>query len=419
MMGNVGDIRGPRVGGPPGSGGPRSGGGPSAPTGPSPASPFRDDGMETSTPTTSPGDRTRIGAPPVGLPPEADGGAPLEPGEHGLPGGEGLEPGGEGLETGGLPEDGAEGADAEPRDVGARSTRVGVPNRGPLPPRTERGGGTGRAPRADAGTGFESSGTATPAPRRKAGDGFRTPGSAPTTASPYLGAGEARGPVLDVESLIPSDLRNLEGQLALGKRFASDGALLAAQVRPASLPSSDRVARLWTFFAAYAEAAARFPPTPEGQAAFAQALKDQGFAGLQDAHTGQNGVEAGMWVMDAPSPEEARERADAVRLEPPPDVRHSEQAAPLTPGLYQPLPGPFVRRDAHGQGLQNDDPHDRDRTDRRLGGRMFWNVLHAFRAGEDTEDSSLTQAQWDRMVFGAVLAMVGLALAAIALVSSL
>ncbi|MBN8230873.1 Immediate early protein ICP0 [Corallococcus macrosporus] len=368
--------------------------------------------METSTPTTSPGDRTRIGAPPVGLPPEVDGGAPLEPGEPTLPG-EGLEAGGEGLEPG-------DSADGTTQDVGARSVRVGVPTRGPLPPRTDKGGGTTRPPRADAGTGFESPGTATPQPpRRKAGDGFRTPGSAPTTASPYLGAGEARGPVLDVESLIPSDLEDLGDQLAVGKRFASDGALLAAQVRPSSLPSSDRVARLWAFFAAYAEAAAQHPPAPEAKAAFAQALKDQGFAGLQDAHTGQNGVEAGLWVMDAPTPGEARERADAVRLEPPPDVRHSEQAAPLTPGLYQPLPGPFVRRDAQGQPLQNDDPHDRNRTDRRLGGRMFWNVLHAFRAGEDTEDSAVSQAQWDRMVFGAVLAMVGVALAAIALVSSL
>ncbi|MFB1485283.1 Immediate early protein ICP0 [Corallococcus sp. RDP092CA] len=353
--------------------------------------------METSTPTTSSGDRTRIGAPPVGLPPEADGGAPLEsgaePGEAGLPGEEGLE-------TGASPEEG---------DVGPRSVRVGVPT---------RGSGTTRAPRADAGTGFESPGTATATPRRKGADGFRTPGAAPTTASPYLGAGEARGPVLDVESLIPSDLEHLEGQLAVGKRFASDGALLAAQVRPSSLPSSDRVARLWAFFAAYAEAAAQHPATPEGKAAFEQALKDQGFAGLQDAHTGQNGVEAGMWVMDAPTPEETRERADAVRLEPPPDVRHSEQAAPLTPGLYQPLPGPFVRRDAQGNALQNDDPRDRDRTDRRLGARMLWNVLHAFRAGPE-EETAVSQAQWDRMVFGAVLAMVGLALAAIALVSSL
>ncbi|QAT88513.1 hypothetical protein EJ065_6988 [Corallococcus coralloides] len=384
--------------------------------------------METSTPTTSSGDRTRIGAPPVGLPPEADGGARLEPGgesgAEGLPGGEGLEtggepglPGDEGLEAGDSPEGGD--ADGTPRDVGGRSARVGVPNRGPLPPRTDRSGGTTRAPRADAGTGFESPGTATQGPRRKGNDGFRTPGSAPTTASPYLGAGEARGPVLDVESLLPSDLNDLESHLAVGKRFASDGALLAAQVRPSSLPSSDRVARLWAFFAAYAEAAAQHPPAAEGKAAFEQALKDQGFAGLQDAHTGQNGVEAGKWVMDAPTPQEARERADAVRLEPPPDVRHSEQAAPLTPGLYQPLPGPFVRRDAQGRPLQNDDPRDRQGTDRRLGGRMFWNVLHAFRAGEDTEDSSVTQAQWDRMVFGAVLAMVGLALAAVALVSSL
>ncbi|NBD10135.1 Immediate early protein ICP0 [Corallococcus silvisoli] len=363
--------------------------------------------METSTPTTTPGERTRIGAPPVGLPPEADGSS-QESAEGGDPGGEGLEPG-----------TSPEGAsvDGAAQDVGTRSTRVGVPKPGlPTSPRSDRGGATTRAPRADAGTGFESPGSQ--APRRKAGDGFRTPGSAPSTASPYLGAGEARGPVLDVESLVPGDLKDLESQLAVGKRFASDGALLAAQVRPSSLPSSDRVARLWAFFAAYAEAAAQHPPGPEGRAAFEQALKDQGFAGLQDAHTGQMGVEAGLWVMDAPTPEEARERADAVRLEPPPDVRHSEQAAPLTPGLYQPLPGPFVRRDEHGRPLPHD-PLERHGTDRRLGSRMFWNVLHTFRSGREDEDSALNQAQWDRMIFGAVLAMVGLALAAIALVSSL
>ncbi|TSC28383.1 Immediate early protein ICP0 [Corallococcus sp. Z5C101001] len=363
--------------------------------------------METSTPTTTPGERTRIGAPPVGLPPEADGSS-QESAEGGDPGGEGLEPG--------TSPEGAS-ADGAAQDVGTRSTRVGVPKPGlPTSPRSDRGGAATRAPRADAGTGFESPGSQ--APRRKAGDGFRTPGSAPSAASPYLGAGEARGPVLDVESLVPGDLKDLESQLAVGKRFASDGALLAAQVRPSSLPSSDRVARLWAFFAAYAEAAAQHPPGPEGRAAFEQALKDQGFAGLQDAHTGQTGVEAGLWVMDAPTPEEARERADAVRLEPPPDVRHSEQAAPLTPGLYQPLPGPFVRRDEHGRPLPHD-PLERHGTDRRLGSRMFWNVLHTFRSGREDEDSALNQAQWDRMIFGAVLAMVGLALAAIALVSSL
>ncbi|RKH16910.1 Immediate early protein ICP0, partial [Corallococcus sp. CA031C] len=176
-------------------------------------------------------------------------------------------------------------------------------------------------------------------------------------------------------------------------------------------------ARLWAFFAAYAEAATRHPPTPEGKAAFAQALKDQGFAQLQDAHSGQTGVEAGLWVLDAPSPEEARERAKDVQLEPPPDVRHSEQAAPMTPGLYQPMPGPFIRRDEQGQPLPPGDP-DRRGSDRKLGGRMFWNVLHRFRAGPE-EDDALSEGQWDRMVFGAVLAITGVALAVIALVSSL
>ncbi|RKH38222.1 Immediate early protein ICP0, partial [Corallococcus llansteffanensis] len=153
------------------------------------------------------------------------------------------------------------------------------------------------------------------------------------------------------------------------------------------------------------------------KAAFAQAMKDQGFAGLQDAHSGQTGVEAGLWVLDAPSPAEARERAKDVQLEPPPDVRHSEQAAPMTPGLYQPIPAPFIRRDEQGHPLQGDD-RDRSRSDRKLGAQMLWNVLHRFRAGPDEEDA-VSEGQWDRMVFGAVLAMAGVALAVIALVSSL
>ncbi|MCY1033995.1 Immediate early protein ICP0 [Corallococcus sp. BB11-1] len=330
----------------------------------------------------------------------------MEPstGGEGLPGGS---PGGEGPEAGALPE-GAE--------VGPQSLRVPLPR--PGGPGTPRGPGAPRGPRAEPGTGFEPPrAPGAPPQQRKVKDGFRTP-EQPTSASPYLGAGEARGPVLDVESLVPGDLQGLEDSPAVAKRFASDGALLFAQVRPASLPSSERVARLWTFFAAYAEAAARHPPTPEGKAAFAQALKDQGFAQLQDPSTGQTGVEAGLWVLDAPSPEEARERAKDVQLEPPPDVRHSEQAAPMTPGLYQPMPRPFIRRDEHGQPLPPGDPDRRGGSDGKLGGRMFWNVLHRFRAGPEEEDA-LAEGQWDRMVFGAVLAITGVALAVIALVSSL
>ena len=246
-------------------GGPRPDKGP-APA-PAPTSPFRDDGMETSTPTTSPGDRTRIGAPPMGPPPElapapapelGDPQSPQEPGDVALPGGEGPD-------AGAVPPEGPEGpaqdGDAEARpvadakaavlpspgagpDVSARSVRVNVP-RNPGPMRPDKGGTT-RGPRTEPGTGFELPRTPIPPERRKLKDGFRPPDpQRTTTASPYLGAGEARGPVLDVGSLVPGDLKDLEGQPAVAKRFASDSALLSAQVRPASLPSSDRVARLW------------------------------------------------------------------------------------------------------------------------------------------------------------------------------
>ena len=420
-MGHVGDIRGPRVGGDPRTG-PRSDAGPTPAPATAPASPFLDDGMETSTPTTSPGDRTRIGAPPMAPAPETP-----EPGHVALPGGEGPDAGAsppEGPESPeGPTQDGdapPDAADAEARpgpDVSARSVRANVPRTPPGPMRPDKGGPT-RGPRTEPGTGFELPRTPVPPERRKVKDGFRPlDPQRNTTASPYLGAGEARGPVLDLDSLVPGDLKDLEGQPAVARRFASDSALLSAQVRPASLPSSDRVARLWAFFAAYAEAATAHPPAPEAKAAFSQALKDQGFAGLQDAHTGRTGVEAGLWVLDAPSPAEARERAKDVQLEPPPDVRRSEQAAPMTPGLYQPIPAPFIRRDEQGQPLQNDD-RDRNRSERKLGTRMLWNVLHRFRAGPEEEDAQ-SEGQWDRMVFGAVLALTGVALAVIALVTSL
>ncbi|MFP2929552.1 Immediate early protein ICP0, partial [Pyxidicoccus sp. 3LG] len=54
-------------------------------------------------------------------------------------------------------------------------------------------------------------------------------------------------------------------------------------------------------------------------------------------------------------------------------------------------------------------------TNRRLGKRMLWNVLHRFRS--DPEDGALAQAHWDRAAFGAVLALAAIALLVIALVS--
>ncbi|MBU8899684.1 Immediate early protein ICP0 [Corallococcus sp. H22C18031201] len=318
---------------------------------------------------------------------------------------------------------------------GTRGVRVSPPGESPATPRP-RGGG---APM--------------PEPQPVA-DGFLSK-SGTSGARPALGA-TAREPVLDVRELLPPGLEGLEGQESLAGRFASDSALLAPRLSPASLPSSERVARLWSFFAAYAEAAAAHPPQDEARAAFREALDDQGFATFHDADTGQDGVTAALWVLDADSPEEARQRAETVRLEPPPEVLRSEAAfvpqkeAPPReeparerpaveqrgPERFEP-PGltagqlaaanlarglgasvPLERRDRFDASPSPADPSARQGSARKLGGPMLWNVLHRFRAGPE-EDGAVTQARWERMAFGAMLALVGIALVAVALISSL
>ena len=152
---------------------------------------------------------------------------------------------------------------------------------------------------------------------------------------------------------------------------------------------------------------------------------------MRDANTQQNGVERGLWVLAARTPDEARERAAAVRLEPPPDVRHSEAASrqdgqPGEQALSLPsgarhsealrgmhVPVALENREAN----QEEDPEDvrKRKTNRRLGKMMLWNVLHRFRS--DPEDGAVAEANWDRATFGAMLALAAIALIVAALVS--
>ncbi|WP_052420660.1 hypothetical protein [Hyalangium minutum] len=150
---------------------------------------------------------------------------------------------------------------------------------------------------------------------------------APTTANrPAFRTSQVKGPLRPVEDLIPKNLNKLEDQATVAKRFASDLPLLNQQVRPSDLPPSERALRMWAFFTAYAEAAAGQEPMPEGQELFDKALEKEGFGEFRDKHTGQDGVKAGKWVLQSGSPEEAKERAEQVELEPPPEVLLSEAA---------------------------------------------------------------------------------------------
>ncbi|WP_224246858.1 hypothetical protein [Hyalangium gracile] len=324
-------------------------------------------------------------------------------------------------------------------------------------------GGRGRAEGAEGGPPSrpgKGADTPAPTPRR---DGF---GTAPTTSNrPALGTGEVKGPVLPVEQLIPEGLDELGDLEAVAKRFASDGALLHQQIRPSDLPSTDRAVRLWAFFTAYAEAAAGKDGQGDAQQIFDKALKEQGFGEYRDARTGDDGAKAARWVLQSGSPEEARERADQVELEPPPEVLLSEAArsqegakgtqpqeaarrpdepppqsqalkdsafsqgperAPLErmPGQSEfvrvnpqlaDMPKAVILPQNPDQLRRSDDDSPVSRFDdlmkklngnMRLGSNMLWNLLHRSRNGP--EDSAIEKEKWNQLVFAAIIAFVGL-----------
>jgi hypothetical protein len=309
-------------------------------------------------------------------------------------------------------------------------------------------------------------------------DGFG--GSAPTTSNrPALRNSMVRGPVLPMEDLIPEGLSELGDLEALAKRFASDGALLRQQIRPGSLPSTERAVRLWEFFTAYAEAAAGKEPTADGEQIFDKALKEQGFGEYRDARTGDDGLTAAKWVLASGSPEEARDRADQVDFEPPPEVLLSESAqmqeaprkteAPqqheatrrpeesqhpqsqqairdsaFSQGPERPMlekvpgqseflrpnpqladmPRPVIMPPNPDQLRRSDDDSPVSRFDdimkklsgnMRLGSNMLWNFLHRSRNGP--EDSAIEKEKWNQLVFAAIIAFVGLMLLVILVVA--
>jgi hypothetical protein len=319
-----------------------------------------------------------------------------------------------------------------------------------------------------------------PLPTRKpnAGDGFAgVPVPGGKAAQPGQGV-EAGGPARSLEELLP-DFDGPLGLEEIAKRFAADLAKLGGQLRPSQLSPGERALRMWAFYLAYADAAAAADPrsrTREAVETFRKALQEHGFAGLRDARTGRDGVQVAMGLLlQARSPEELRQLASKVQLEPKPDVpteelpkleqpEHQKSAAPQekleenrpqperprpeqqrTPGrpesnqdklpleARKDIASPLARQADNPKGVpghlapsektqdeqdQQDPNNGRDRrgTNKRLGANMLWNVLHRFR--DSPEDSAIEREKWDQIAFAAMMALVGMGLA-VALLASL
>jgi|GEM_PF-3344192 len=292
------------------------------------------------------------------------------------------------------------------------------------------------------------------------------------------GGPEASGDAKPLEDLLPAFPEPI-GQEALAHHFGEELRFLGAELRPSRLPPSERTARLWAFFLAYAQANAKDPAgqSEAGRARFQEVLTEHGFSAMYDVNTGQDGVEVALELLKARSPQELNEKLANVRIEPRPETLPSEvsipveqqasparlpenerpatqaqkgspfepaaekqvqqqpkpeqarfdqkeQPAPLAlqtnaapQGVVLP-PAPKAQMDPAVSANPEAEPLNRDRygTNKRLGPHMLWNALHGFR--DSPEDTAVKREQWSQLAFGAIITLVGAALM-IAMLASL
>lgn len=158
----------------------------------------------------------------------------------------------------------------------------------------------------------------------------------PTPGTPEPTEGAELKPL---EDLLPTFSESI-GQESLAHHFGEELRFQGPNLRPSQLPPSERTARLWAFFIAYAEANAKDPAgqSPAGQELFRQELTKGGFGAMRDAVTGRNGVEVALDLLEAQSPEELQAKLADIQMEPMPEMLPSEVSIPVEhqPALAQP-----------------------------------------------------------------------------------
>jgi hypothetical protein len=202
--------------------------------------------------------------------------------------------------------------------VGSRSENAGPGNRfdSPAPPRT------GERPRLPAREPVQ-------VPREPAQASRKADGPDQViVAKP--GGPDVSEDVKPLEDLLPEFSEPL-GQELLAHHFDEELGFLGSQLRPSRLPPSERAARLWAFFLAYAEANAKDPAghSAAGRERFQEVLTKHGFGALQDAATGKDGVQVALEMLEARSPEELQARLAGVQIEPGPEMLPSEVFHPV------------------------------------------------------------------------------------------
>jgi hypothetical protein len=231
---------------------------------------------------------------------------------------------------------------------------------------------------------------------------------------------------------LTSNLATLKQAAEVPGRFASD--LEAARpelVNHPALLRADKAQRLFEFAVPYTQAAVTKSTTPEEKHEVAGEFlirAEQGGYGLLQPRDAQdplarNGLAALREMLEAQTPEQVAERAATHRFDipswPSDAAMLAEARAAATDQQLQPQPLTPSGAPVAPPTPEEEEQARRDRnTNKRLGGRMLWNVLHLFRDdGEDDRESAEQREAKAQAFLIAGLVFVLLAVIVVAFVS--
>lgn len=274
-----------------------------------------------------------------------------------------------------------------------------------------------------------------------------------------------------LETLMPN-VEQVKPQ-QLPSRFGTDLQLVRPQlVNHPALSRPEKAERLFSFLMPFVLKLVKAPREQKEEAAprLLDHARNAGFAQLQDVPTGRDGVQVAQQLLQAETPQQAREQREALQLDAPtwpetpapqkpaeapresatadaPKPRAPDEARPKSAAAEPPAASPSARPENDDRPREastfaaTDAPQStatpqgapqlrgeareaesaraaqaRSRTDQRLGKSPLWNVLHLFRDdGKQDRESAAQRDEMNRLVVGMALAMGFLTLMAVIL----